>query len=177
VREIARAFGGGVYVTDWTREHVNFFRSIELTKSIMFVILLLVVAVAAFNIISTLVMVVREKRGEVAILRTMGSAPGAIMAIFMLQGSLIGLAGTTLGVALGALASVNLAHIVRALEQLLDTRFLAPDVYFISDFPTQLLWSDVVLIGGVALSLAIASTLYPAWRGAVTPPAEALRNA
>jgi lipoprotein-releasing system permease protein len=106
----------------------------------------------------------------------MGSAPGAIMAIFMLQGSLIGLAGTTLGVALGALASVNLAHIVRGLEQLLDTRFLAPDVYFISDFPTQLLWSDVVLIGGVALSLAVASTLYPAWRGAVTPPAEALRN-
>lgn len=177
VRAVANAFGGGVYVTDWTREHVNFFRSIELTKSIMFVILLLVVAVAAFNIISTLVMVVREKRGEIAILRTMGSAPAGVMAIFVLQGTFIGLAGTAVGVGLGTVVSENLAHIVRALEEILDTRFLAPDVYFISDFPTQLLWSDVAVIAAVALVLAVASTLYPAWRGAVTPPAEALRNA
>jgi lipoprotein-releasing system permease protein len=176
VRDIAQAFGGGVYVTDWTREHVNFFRSIEITKSIMFVILLLVVAVAAFNIISTLVMVVREKRGEIAILRTLGAAPRGVMGIFMLQGTLIGVVGTTLGVVLGAAISLNLAYIVRALERALDMRFLAPDVYFISDFPTQLLWTDVVLIGSVALCLAVAATIYPAWRGSLAPPAEALRN-
>jgi lipoprotein-releasing system permease protein len=142
----------------------------------MFVILLLVVAVAAFNIISTLVMVVREKRGEIAILRTLGAAPRGVMGIFMIQGTLIGVVGTTLGVVLGAAISLNLAHIVRALERVLDMRFLAPDVYFISDFPTQLLWTDVVLIGSVALCLAVAATIYPAWRGSLAPPAEALRN-
>lgn len=173
---VARAYGGGVFVSDWTREHVNFFRSIELTKSIMFVILLMVVAVAAFNIVSTLVMVVREKRGEIAILRTLGAAPAAIVRIFMAQGTLIGIAGTTIGVALGVLLAVNLDVLVALVEHVLGVKFLAPDIYFISDFPTQLQWSDVVVIGGIALGLAFSSTLYPAWRGAALPPAEALRQ-
>jgi len=172
---VARAYGGGVFVTDWTREHVNFFRSIELTKSIMFVILLMVVAVAAFNIVSTLVMVVREKRGEIAILRTLGAAPRAVVAIFMTQGALIGVAGTVIGVLLGVVVAANLDVLVGMLEQVLGMKFLAPDVYFISDFPTQLQWSDVAVIAGIALGLALTSTLYPAWRGAAMPPAEALR--
>jgi lipoprotein-releasing system permease protein len=172
---IAQAYGGGVFVSDWTREHMNFFRSIQLTKSIMFVILLMVVAVAAFNIVSTLVMVVREKRGEIAILRTLGAAPRAIVGIFMAQGTLIGVAGTALGVVLGVAVATNLDVLVGLVERALGTKFLAPDIYFISDFPTQLRWSDVAAIAGIALGLALISTLYPAWRGAAMPPAEALR--
>jgi len=173
---VARAYGGGVFVSDWTREHANFFRSIELTRSIMFIILLMVVAVAAFNIVSTLVMVVREKRGEIAILRTLGAAPGAIVRIFMAQGTLIGIAGTAIGVTLGVLVAANLDVLVAMVERMLGMKFLAPDIYFISDFPTQLRWSDVTVIGGIALGLAFSSTLYPAWRGATLPPAEALRH-
>jgi lipoprotein-releasing system permease protein len=173
---VARAYGGGVYVTDWTREHMNFFRSIQLTKSIMFVILMMVVAVAAFNIVSTLVMVVREKRGEIAILRTLGAPPRAILGIFMTQGALIGIAGTAIGVALGALIAINLDVLVGLVERALGTRFLAPDIYFISDFPTRLVWTDVAVIASIALGLALASTLYPAWRGSALPPAEALRH-
>lgn len=173
---VARAYGGGVFVSDWTREHANFFRSIELTRSIMFIILLLVVGVAAFNIVSTLVMVVREKRGEIAILRTLGATPAAILRIFMAQGTLIGVAGTLAGVALGVAVAVNLDVLVAGVERLLGMKFLAPDIYFISDFPTRLQWSDVGIIGGIALGLAFGSTLYPAWRGAAMPPAEALRQ-
>jgi lipoprotein-releasing system permease protein len=176
VVHVARAYGGGVFVSDWTREHVNFFRSIQLTRSIMFVILLLVVAVAAFNIVSTLVMVVREKRGEIAILRTLGAAPRAIVGIFMTQGTIIGVAGTLLGVGLGVLVATNLDHLVGLVETVLGTKFLAPDIYFISDFPTQLKWTDVSVIAAIALGLALSSTLYPAWRGAAMPPAEALRH-
>jgi lipoprotein-releasing system permease protein len=175
VRTIARDGGGGVYVTDWTREHTNFFRSIQLTRSIIFVILLLVVAVAAFNIVSTLVMVVREKRGEIAILRTLGAPPRAILGIFVSQGTLIGVTGTALGVALGVVLSLNLDLLVGLAEQVLGTKFLAPDIYFISDFPTWLRWTDVAMIAGIALTLAFSSTIYPAWRGAAMPPAEALR--
>lgn len=173
---VARAFGGGVFVSDWTREHMNFFRSIQLTRSIMFVILLMVVAVAAFNIVSTLVMVVREKRGEIAILRTLGAAPAAIVRIFMTQGALIGVAGTALGVLAGVAIAANLDVLVGLLERALGLKFLAPDIYFISDFPTQLRWEDVTAIAGIALALALVSTLYPAWRGAAMPPAEALRQ-
>lgn len=176
VVEVGRAYGGGVYVSDWTREHANFFRSIQLTKSIMFVILLMVVAVAAFNIVSTLVMVVREKRSEIAILRTLGAAPASVVGVFVAQGTLIGVAGTAIGVALGVAIALNLDTLVGAVESALGTKFLAPDIYFISDFPTQLRWSDVATIAGIALGLALVSTLYPAWRGASTAPADALRH-
>lgn len=176
VREVARSLGRDVYITDWTRQHANFFRSIQLTKSIIFVILLLVVAVAAFNIVSTLVMVVREKRAEIAILRTLGASPGAILGIFMSQGALIGLVGTTFGVALGVLVSANIAWLVAMLEKLMGWRFLAPDVYFISDFPSRILPGDVIEIAVIAFLLAFLSTIYPAWRAAIMAPAEALRH-
>jgi len=176
VREVARSLGRDVYITDWTRQHANFFRSIQLTKSIIFVILLLVVAVAAFNIVSTLVMVVREKRAEIAILRTIGASPAGILSIFMSQGALIGLLGTACGVALGLLVAANIAWIVATLEQLLGFRFLAPDVYFISDFPSRIRAGDVIEIAVIAFLLALLSTIYPAWRAAVMAPAEALRH-
>ena len=176
VRDIARSLGQDVFITDWTRQHANFFRSIQLTKSIIFVILLLVVGVAAFNIVSTLVMVVREKRGDIAILRTLGAAPGGILRIFVTQGALVGLAGTLLGVFLGVVVAANLDSIVAVIERLLGMKFLAPDVYFISDFPSRIKLTDVVQVGGIALLLALLSTIYPAWRGARTAPAQALRH-
>lgn len=175
VRAIASAFGGGVYVTDWTRQHANFFRSIQLTKSIIFVVLLLVVAVAAFNIVSTLVMVVRDKRSEIAILRTLGAPPGAIMSVFMAQGLVVGAVGTLLGTLLGLLVAANIGALVLWLEGLLGIRFLAPDVYFISELPSRIAVGDVGRVTAIALLLGLASTVYPAWRGAATVPAEVLR--
>ena len=175
VRSVANAWGGGVYVTDWTREHGNFFRSIQLTRSIIFVILLLVVGVAAFNIVSTLVMVVRDKRGEIAILRTLGAAPAAILTIFVLQGAVVGVVGTLVGVVAGVLGAWNVSAISAFIESVTGFQFLAPDVYFISELPSNLLWSDVWQVAGIALVLGLVSTIYPAWRGAVTAPAEVLR--
>jgi len=176
VRQIAQSLDRDVFITDWTRQHANFFRSIQLTKSIIFIILLLVVAVAAFNIVSTLVMVVREKRSEIAILRTLGASPAGVLGIFIAQGGLIGIIGTAVGVLLGITVSLNLAWIVAILERILGFRFLAPDVYFISDFPSQLLPGDVIQVALIALFLAFVSTIYPAWRGSVMAPAEALRH-
>ncbi len=176
VREIALDYGGGVYIDDWTRRHANFFRSIQLTKTIMFVILLLVVAVAAFNIVSTLVMVVRDKQTDISILRTLGASPRHITSIFIVQGTVIGVLGTLLGVLLGALLALNLERLIAGVERLLDTKFLAADVYFISDLPAQLQWQDLLAIAVTALVLSLLSTLYPAWRAARTQPAEALRH-
>jgi len=176
VRQIAQSLDRDVFITDWTRQHANFFRSIQLTKSIIFIILLLVVAVAAFNIVSTLVMVVREKRGEIAILRTLGASPADVLRIFVAQGGLIGLIGTAFGITLGIIVSLNLAWIVAILERMMGFRFLAPDVYFISDFPSRLMTGDVVQVALIAVLLAFVSTIYPAWRGSVMAPAEALRH-
>ena len=175
VREVAREFGKLVLVSDWTRVHVNFFRSIQITKSILFVILLLVVAVAAFNIVSTLVMVVKDKQADIAILRTVGANPGSILRIFITQGTIVGLIGTLAGVVLGVIAAVNLEVIVGFLEGVFGIKFLAADVYFISDLPSELKWGDVVRIASIAFVLALVSTLYPAWVAARTAPAEALR--
>ena len=167
--------GGGIMVSDWTRRNVNFFRSIQITKSILFVILLLVIAVAAFNIVSTLVMVVKDKQSDIAILRTVGATPGSILRIFVTQGSVIGVLGTLGGAALGMLLALNLETIVSFMEATFGIKFLAADVYFISDLPSDLRLPDVVQITGIALLLSLLSTLYPAWRGARTMPAEALR--
>ncbi len=175
VREAALAGGGGVLVSDWTRRHVNFFRSIQITKSILFVILLMVIAVAAFNIVSTLVMVVRDKQADIAILRTAGATPGDILRVFVTQGTVIGVLGTFSGMVLGVLLSLNLEGIVHFMEASFGVKFLAADVYFISDLPADLRIPDVVRICSIALVLALLSTLYPAWRGAKTSPAEALR--
>lgn len=175
VREVATENGELVLVSDWTRRHVNFFRSIQITKSILFVILLMVIAVAAFNIVSTLVMVVKDKQSDIAILRTIGAKPSSILRIFVTQGSIVGILGTIAGVVLGMLTALNLEVIVGFFESALDIKFLAADVYFISDLPSELRYADVVRIAGIALALALASTIYPAWVAARTAPAEALR--
>lgn len=175
VRDVALAGGGGVMVSDWTRRHVNFFRSIQITKSILFVILLLVIAVAAFNIVSTLVMVVKDKQSDIAILRTIGAQPAEILRIFMTQGTVIGVVGTAAGLLLGVLLTANLESVVGFFEASFGIKFLAADVYFISDLPADLRWPDVFQVCSIALTLALFSTLYPAWRAARTSPAEALR--
>lgn len=175
VREVALEIGEAVSVSDWTRRHANFFRSIQITKTILFVILLMVVAVAAFNIVSTLVMVVKDKQSDIAILRTLGASPGSILKIFVTQGSIIGVLGTAFGVFFGVLLALNLESIIGFLEAAFDMKFLAADVYFISDLPSELRVADVVKISSIALLLALVSTFYPAWRAARTMPAEALR--
>jgi len=175
VREVALKHGALVLISDWTRRHVNFFRSIQITKSILFVILLLVVAVAAFNIVSTLVMVVKDKQADIAILRTVGARPASILRIFVTQGSVIGIVGTLAGVLFGVLLAVNLETVVSHLEAIFGIKFLAADVYFISDLPSELRITDVLHIAAIALALALVSTLYPAWVAARTAPAEALR--
>ena len=176
VRELALSLGGGYYIDDWTRKHANFFRSIQLTKSAMFLILLLVVAVAAFNIVSTLVMVVKDKRVDIAILRTIGASPRGILTIFMTQGTAIGLIGTAAGVALGVLIAVNLETLIHGLEALLGVHFLDAKVYYISDLPATVQWPDVLKISLTAFLLCCLSTLYPAWRAARTEPAQSLRH-
>jgi lipoprotein-releasing system permease protein len=176
VRNAALALGGGFYVEDWTGQHVNFFRSIEITKRILFVILSLVVAVAAFNIVSTMVMVVKDKRRDIAILRTFGASSGSILSVFVVQGSLIGLLGIAMGVLLGLLVATNLQGLVHGLEGLVGFKFLDARVYFMSDLPAHVRFGDVVRVCGVAFVLACLSTLYPAWRAARLLPAESLRG-
>ncbi|MDX1480955.1 MAG: lipoprotein-releasing ABC transporter permease subunit [Woeseiaceae bacterium] len=176
VREVGLALGEPVMISDWTRRHVNFFRSIQITKSILFVILLMVVAVAAFNIVSTLVMVVRDKQSDIAILRTVGAAPSGILRIFMAQGTIIGLVGTLAGLLIGIGFTVNLEAIVGLVERAFDVKLLAADVYFISDLPAELRAADVASVCLIAFMLALVATIYPAWRGARTMPAEALRH-
>jgi len=175
VREVALANGELVLVSDWTRRHVNFFRSIQITKSILFVILMMVIGVAAFNIVSTLVMVVKDKQSDIAILRTLGARPISILKIFVTQGSIIGITGTLGGVAAGILLALNLESIIGFFESVLGIKFLAADVYFISDLPSDLHYGDVAMVAGIALALALISTIYPAWVAARTAPAEALR--
>ncbi|MBJ90542.1 MAG: lipoprotein-releasing system transmembrane subunit LolC [Woeseia sp.] len=175
VQEVALAGGGGVLVSDWTRSHVNFFRSIQITKSILFVIMLMVIAVATFNIVSTLVMVVKDKQSDIAILRTFGTSPQSILLVYVTQGTVIGAVGTLLGMIFGVLFTLNIENIVEFMEATFGITFLASEVYFISDLPAELRAIDVITICSIALVLAIVSTVYPAWRGAKTIPAEALR--
>ncbi|HWX70150.1 MAG TPA: lipoprotein-releasing ABC transporter permease subunit [Steroidobacteraceae bacterium] len=181
VRQVARRVSQelgipGFYVTDWTQDHANFFRSIEITKSMLFVILLMLVAVAAFNIVATLVMIVKEKQTDIAILRTLGAAPRNVLLTFAIQGVLIGLAGTLAGAALGTLLADNLESLVAALERLLGTQFLDARVYYMSDLPAYVELVDVLRVCAVALVLCVLATIYPAWRAARTAPAEALRH-
>jgi lipoprotein-releasing system permease protein len=176
IRSLAIGLGGGFYVSDWTRRHANFFRSIQVTRSIMLVVLLLVVGVAAFNIVSTLVMVVKEKQGDIAILRTLGSSPREILSVFMVQGTIIGLVGTLAGVAIGLLLAFNLTSIVQGLESLLGVTLVDARVYFIGDLPADVRLADVVTISVTALALGVVSTVYPAWRAARSAPADALRH-
>jgi len=174
-RDLANALGTSFNVDDWTRLHYTFFRSIQLQKTILFVILSLVIAVAAFNIVSTLMMVVRDKRGDIAIMRSFGATPRSVLTLFASQGTLIGLIGTLLGVVLAVLVSWKLGAFVGLLERWFDIDLLSADVYFLSDLPTQVRPLEVARICALALALAIAATFYPAWSAARQPPAEALR--
>jgi lipoprotein-releasing system permease protein len=174
-RDLAGELPGMFYVNDWTRSHANFFRAVRTEKMVMFIILSLIVGVAAFNIVSTLVMVVQDKQADIAILRTLGATPRSIMAIFMVQGSIIGIVGTLLGVAGGIALALNVETLVPLLERLMGQQFLAPDVYYISDLPSELKSSDIVRIASLSLALGLLSTLYPAWRASRVQPAEALR--
>jgi lipoprotein-releasing system permease protein len=174
-RQLANELGTDLAVDDWTRLHATFFRSIQLQKSMMFVILSLVIAVAAFNIVSTLMMVVRDKRGDIAILRSFGTTQRSIMALFASQGTFIGVIGTLLGVLLALAISWQLGNIVAVLQGWLGVDLLSAEVYYLEDLPTQVRPLEVLQIGGMALVLAIAATFYPALSAARQPPAEALR--
>lgn len=174
--ELAQSLGErDYYARDWTRTHGNLYQAIRMEKAMIGLLLLLIVAVAAFNIISTLVMVVTDKKGDIAILRTLGATPGQIMAIFMVQGTVIGVVGTLIGALLGIFAALNVSAGIAALERALGMRFLNADVYFIDYLPSQLMLADVLLVCAAALVLSFLATLYPAWRAARTQPAEALR--
>jgi lipoprotein-releasing system permease protein len=174
-RDLAAGVTGDADVRDWTRSHANFFRAVAIEKRVMFIILTLIVAVAAFNIVSAQVMVVQDKRADIAILRTLGSAPSSIMAIFTIQGALIGIIGTLIGVAGGVLLALNIGTVVPFIERTFSVQFLDKSVYYISDLPSDLQWRDVITIGLMALGLALLATLYPSWKAARVNPAEALR--
>lgn len=174
-REIARELGGAYRVSDWTVQHANFFRAIRTEKTALFIILSLIVAVAAFNIVSTLVMAVTDKQADIAILRTLGLTPGRVMLVFIVQGTVIGLIGTALGVGGGIVLALNVEIIVPAIERIMGMQFLPADVYYISDLPSELRAFDVIRIGVLAFVLTVVATIYPAWRASRTQPAEALR--
>ena len=173
--EAAMQLPGRYYVSDWTRTQGRLFQAIQMEKTMVGLLLTLIIAVAAFNIVATLVMVVTDKQADIAILRTFGAKPGTIMSIFMVQGSVIGVAGTFMGTVLGVVAALNVAAVVGFIEKVLGVHFLSADVYFISYLPSQLLWSDVITVCGASLGLSFLATLYPSWRAAKTQPAEALR--
>jgi lipoprotein-releasing system permease protein len=163
------------YLTDWTRSHANFFRAVQIEKNMMFIILSLIVAVAAFNIVSTLVMAVTDKQADIAILRTLGASPRSIMAIFMVQGVLIGAVGLAIGVAGGVALALNIDVVVPFIERVTGAQFLSKEVYYISQLPSELQWGDVITVTGVAFVLGIVATLYPSYRASRVNPAEALR--
>ena len=173
--QLARALPANISVRDWTRTNRNWFDAVQLEKRLMFIILTLIVAVAAFNLVSTLVMTVTDKRADIAILRTLGASPRSIMGIFMIQGATSGIAGTAAGVALGLLVAFNIGTLVPALERLLSTSFLPASIYVISRMPSDPQAGDIVPIAAIALALAFVATIYPSWRASRVNPAEALR--
>lgn len=174
-RDLARSLVGDFYLTDWTQSHANFFRAVAIEKRMMFLILLLIVAVAAFNIVSTLVMAVTDKQADIAILRTLGARPGSIMKIFVVQGAFIGVFGTLLGLASGVALALNLEAVVPVIERIAGIDLFPADVYYISKLPSKLVWSDVGVITGMSLLISFVATLYPSWRASRIQPAEALR--
>jgi len=174
-RDLFTRLRGDLYISDWTRSHANYFRAVQIEKTMMFIILLLIVAVAAFNIVSTLVMAVTDKQADIAILRTLGASPGGIMRIFVVQGILIGVIGTLIGVAGGVALALNIDVVVPFLERMLSIQFLSREVYYITELPSDLQGGDVIAIGLVSLLLSLFATLYPSWRAARVNPAEALR--
>lgn len=174
-RSLDQVFGENYWVRDWTRQHSNFFRALKTEKTVMFIILLMVVAVAALNIVSTLMMSVNDKESDIAILRALGITPRSIMAIFMIQGAIIGLFGTLIGVAAGVPVALHVFEIVSYFEQLFNTDFLPSDVYYISDVVADVRADEVITYAVSAFCITILATIYPAWRASKTLPAEALR--
>jgi lipoprotein-releasing system permease protein len=166
---------GIFYVSDWTKKHANFFAAVQMEKRVMFIILMLIIAVAAFNIVSTLVMAVTDKRSDIAILRTYGAKPKSILYIFIIQGSLIGVIGTISGVFLGTVVALNIHAIVPFIEHLFNVQFLSKDIYYISEVPSKLLFSDVSSIAFISILLSIIATIYPSIKASNTSPAEALK--
>jgi len=174
-RDLSRSLGPDIYASDWTRQHANFFRAVQIEKRMMFIVIILIIAVAAFNIVSSLIMVVTDKQADIAILRTLGAAPSSITKIFIVQGTLIGVVGTLLGLAGGISLALNVETVVPFIESMLGIKFLAKDVYYISDLPSELQAADVIVTAVVSFVLTMLATLYPSWRAAKTNPAEALR--
>jgi len=174
-RELTGTLKVDAEIRDWTRSHANFFRAVQIEKRVMFIILTLIIAVAAFNIVSAQVMTVTDKLADIAILRTIGASPGSIMTIFIVQGALIGMIGTLIGVIGGVLLALNVGVVVPAIERVLNVQFLDKSVYYISELPSDLQRGDVVTIALIAMALALLATIYPAWRAARVNPAEALR--
>ncbi|BDT58931.1 lipoprotein releasing system protein [Massilia varians] len=173
--ELHGSMSGELFIRDWSKVNAIWFAAVESQKRMMFIILTMIVAVAAFNLVSTLVMTVRDKQSDIAILRTLGASPRSVMTIFMVQGTLVGVLGAGLGVALGVAVALNIDVIVPFIERLFQVQFLSQEVYLISEIPSQLRWGDVGWIGGVAVLLAFVATLYPSWSAARVKPAEALR--
>ena len=174
-RDLAIELDEQYWVSDWTRKHSNWFRAVRTEKTVMFIILTMIIAVAAFNIISTLVMVVTDKQSDIAILRTLGASPRSILMIFLVQGALIGTIGTVLGLIGGISLAQNVETIVPFIENLFNVTFLDPSVYYLSDIPSELKSSDVIKVGAVSFLITLFATLYPAYRASRTDPAEALR--
>ncbi|MFJ3046507.1 lipoprotein-releasing ABC transporter permease subunit [Herbaspirillum chlorophenolicum] len=174
-QQLASTLTGDLYLRDWSQQNSNWFAAVKTEKRMMFIILTLIIAVAAFNLVSTLVMTVTDKQADIAILRTLGASPGSIMKIFVIQGALVGLIGTAIGIGLGVAVALNIDVVVPAIERALHVQFLPKSVYVISELPSDLIWSDVYTIGGVAVVLAFLATLYPSWAAARVKPAEALR--
>ena len=174
-RDLTRSLGPEVYASDWTMHHANFFRAVQIEKRMMFIVIILIIAVAAFNIVSSLVMAVTDKQADIAILRTLGASPGTITRIFIIQGTLIGAVGTLLGLVGGVALALNVETVVPFIENLLGIKFLAKDVYYISDLPSELQMPDVLVTAVVAFVLSLLATIYPSWRAARVKPAEALR--
>jgi len=174
-QDLKRTMSGDLIMQDWSKLNANWFAAVQTEKHMMFIILTLIIAVAAFNLVSTLVMTVTEKQADIAILRTLGASPRSIMKIFMIQGALVGILGTMCGVGAGVLIALNIDVIVPFIEHILGVQFLSKDIYYISTVPSDLRWPDVYKIGGVAVVLAFVATIYPSWWAARVKPAEALR--
>ena len=174
-RQLADSLSGPLLIRDWTQQNKTWFAAVQLEKRMMFIILTLIVAVAAFNLVSTLVMTVQDKRADIAILRTLGASPASIMATFVVQGALVGVIGTLAGLGLGLVVAFNIDVIVPAIERALQTSFLPRDIYLISRMPSEPQASDIVPIALISLVLAFVATLYPSWRASRVNPAEALR--
>ncbi len=174
-RDIVKDLPGDYWVVDWTQRHSNFFKALQTEKTVMFVILAMIIAVAAFNIVSTMVMVVTDKQTDIAVLRTLGASPRSIMRIFIIQGIVTGLIGMLAGLISGVWLALNVETIVPAIEEFFHIKFLSPDIYYISELPSDLQWSDVIWICSVAFIMNVLATIYPALRAANTQPVEALR--